>query len=58
MSFVNHPTLPHSCITKELGSKNTEQFNDLANWLKEMRLKGRIGIKRTNFRFKEGERET
>jgi len=50
--------VPCSYITKELTSNVIEQFKDLVNWLKEIRLKGQAGTKRTDFRFKEGERET
>ena len=42
-----------SCITKDLLSKVTDQFNVLVNWLKEIKLKGQLGIKRTDFRFKD-----
>jgi len=47
---------PRSCITKDLLLKVTKQFNVLVNWLKEIKLKGQLGTKMTNFRFKEGHR--
>jgi len=36
---------------------SVEQFKDLVNRLKEIRLTGQVGTKSTNFRCKEGERE-
>jgi len=58
MSFANHPTYTTLCIINELASKVSEKFNNLINWLKEIRLKGQAGKKGTNFKFKEGQRET
>jgi len=40
-----------------VSSKVIEQFNVLINWLNEIRLKGQLALKSTNFRFKEGERK-
>jgi len=41
---------------KKLISKITEQFNGLFNWLKEIRLKRKVGKRRTKLRFKEEKR--
>ena len=37
--------------------KVIEQFKDLVNWPREIRLKGQLEKSRICFRFKEGERE-
>jgi len=39
-------------------SKVIEKFNVLVNWLKEIKFKGQLGTKKTNFKFREGDRET
>lgn len=56
---MSQPIL-HSYIAKEFVSKVMEQIKDLVNWLKEIKLKGQLGKKRTYFRyfrFKEEDRE-
>ena len=52
--FLNHtPVWQKICYRRLLNN-----LTFLVNWLKEIKLKGQLGSKKTNFRFKEGDKMT